>query len=199
MRRAEELVGEAIAAAPCNWFAHYAKGSIRRSQGRCEEAIPEYETTLALNPNWINALDFLAWCKFMTGSIAEGIPLEEQVIRLSPRDPYIGNFYLRGAYMHLLQSHSDEAIVWYEKARNASPGGFGVHSHLASASALKGDRERAAAELAEAGRLAPDDRYSSIARLRAAGGPGYWGVPKVRALYEATYFEGLRKAGMPEG
>jgi len=23
-------------------------------------------------------------------------------------------------------------------------------------------------------------------------------VPKVRALYEATYFAGLRKAGMPE-
>jgi len=24
------------------------------------------------------------------------------------------------------------------------------------------------------------------------------GVPKIRALYEATYFTGLRKAGMPE-
>ena len=29
--------------------------------------------------------------------------------------------------------------------------------------------------------------------------PGAWhGVPKIRALYEATYFAGLRKAGMPE-
>jgi hypothetical protein len=27
----------------------------------------------------------------------------------------------------------------------------------------------------------------------------YYGVPKVRALFEATYFTGLRKAGMPEG
>jgi len=26
----------------------------------------------------------------------------------------------------------------------------------------------------------------------------YFGVPKIRALYEATYFAGLRKAGMPE-
>jgi hypothetical protein len=26
----------------------------------------------------------------------------------------------------------------------------------------------------------------------------YLGVPKVRALFEATYFAGLRKAGMPE-
>ena len=25
-----------------------------------------------------------------------------------------------------------------------------------------------------------------------------WGVPKIRALFEATYFAGLRKAGMPE-
>jgi hypothetical protein len=27
---------------------------------------------------------------------------------------------------------------------------------------------------------------------------GYFGVPKIRALYEATYFAGLRKAGMPQ-
>jgi hypothetical protein len=27
---------------------------------------------------------------------------------------------------------------------------------------------------------------------------GSWGVPKVRALYEAIYFQGRRKAGMPE-
>jgi hypothetical protein len=31
--------------------------------------------------------------------------------------------------------------------------------------------------------------------LRASG---YFGVPKIRALYEATYFAGLREAGMPE-
>jgi hypothetical protein len=55
--------------------------------------------------------------------------------------------------------------------------------------------ERAAAELAETRRLNVDARYSSIARLRAAR---YWGVPKIRALYEATYFAGLRLAGVPE-
>jgi hypothetical protein len=69
------------------------------------------------------------------------------------------------------------------------------HAWLASAYALKGDTERAADELADARRLNIDDRYSSIARLKAAG-PG--GVPKIRALFEATYFAGLRKAGMPE-
>jgi hypothetical protein len=47
----------------------------------------------------------------------------------------------------------------------------------------------------QAQRLANDDRYTSIARLTATG---YFGVPKIRALFEATYFVGLRKAGMPE-
>jgi hypothetical protein len=36
---------------------------------------------------------------------------------------------------------------------------------------------------------------SSITRLRAVE---LGGVPKVRALTEATYFAGLRKAGVPE-
>jgi hypothetical protein len=70
-----------------------------------------------------------------------------------------------------------------------------LHSRLAAAYALRGESERAAAELAEARRLNSDDRYSSIARLKASG---YFGVPKIRALYEATYFVGVRKAGMPE-
>ena len=68
-------------------------------------------------------------------------------------------------------------------------------SFLASAYALKGDNERAATELAEARRLVGDSRYANIAALQAVE---FWGVPKIRALYEATYFAGLRKAGMPE-
>jgi len=71
----------------------------------------------------------------------------------------------------MLQSHMDEAIVWFEKARTAIPALPTPHSRLASAYALNGDTERAAAELAEARRLAGDDRYSSIARLKALPGP----------------------------
>lgn len=82
-----------------------------------------------------------------------------------------------------------------ERANTARrPGVYVVHARLASAYALQGDSDRAA-ELAEARRLVGDDRLSSIARLRAVA---YFGVPKVRALYEATYFVGLRKAGIPE-
>jgi hypothetical protein len=72
-----------------------------------------------------------------------------------------------------------------------------VHILLASAYGLKGETERAAAELTEARRLHGGDHYSSIARLKAFSS-GYSGVPKIRTLFEATYFAGLRKAGMPD-
>jgi len=196
--RAEGLVGQALAASPRDWYPHHVKGQVLRAQGRCEEAIPEYEAALAFNRNAVNTLNSLSWCKLLTGSIEEIIPLEKQAIRLSPRDPAVGFWYGAIGFVHLLQSRTDEAILWLDKARTVLPGV--PHAYLASAYALGGQTERAAAELAEARRLSGDNRYSSIARLRVAGlsGSGTWGVPKVRALFEATYFAGLRKAGVPD-
>jgi adenylate cyclase len=193
--RAEALAGEALAAAPRSWLAHHAKGLVLRRQERCTEAIPEFEAVLASNRNFVYALSHLGQCKLITGLIEESIPLQEQAIRLSPRDPYIYSFYANIGLVHLLRSRTDEAIVWFEKARNANSRVPLVHARLASAYALKGESERAAAEIAEARRLGRDDRYSSIARVKAVVD---FGVPKVRALFEATYFEGLRKAGVPE-
>jgi TolB-like protein len=53
---AEGLADQALAESPHRPFAHYAKGQVLRAQaqvlrvqGRCEEAIPEYETAIALN------------------------------------------------------------------------------------------------------------------------------------------------------
>jgi TolB-like protein/class 3 adenylate cyclase len=192
--RAEGLVRQALAASPGSPLAHMAKGMILRAQSRYEEGILEFETVLSFNRNAIGALFQLGWCKLMTGSIEEVIPLAQQGIRLSPRDPIIGNFYSRIGLVHLLQSRTDEAIVWLEKARNANAVLFFVHAYLASAYALKDETNRAVAELAEARRLSSEGSFSSIARLSR----GYYGVPKIRALYEATYFTGLRKAGVPE-
>jgi hypothetical protein len=94
-----------------------------------------------------------------------------------------------------VQSRTNEALAWLEKAHDANPEYPTVCSWLASACALNGDIERATAELAQARRLSRDGRYSSIARLKALGSLG---VPKVRALLGDTFFMGLRKAGMPQ-
>ena len=193
--RAEGLIGQALAASPRNPLAHFAKGQLLRSQNRCEDAIPEYEAALASDRNWVAALAHIGRCKIYMGQIDEAIPLEEQAIRLSPRDPGVGAWYSRIGQAHLLQSRTDEAILWLEKARSASPALPLVHARLTAAYALNGMTERATAELAEARKLSADGRYSSIARLKAV--EAFW-VPEIQALFEATYFAGLRKAGVPE-
>jgi tetratricopeptide (TPR) repeat protein len=112
-----------------------------------------------------------------------------------PRDPQIWLYYFWIGQAHLLQSRTDEAIFWFERAHTANPDQAFPHAYLASAYGLIGDGGRAAAELTQARSLASDDRYSSIGRLRAVGP---FGGPKIRALFEATYFRGLREAGVPE-
>jgi adenylate cyclase len=193
--RAKELVEQALATSPRSPHAHYDKAQILRAEGRCKEAIPEYETVISADPNFASAYANLGWCKFATGSIEDVIPLEERALRYIPRGAFVGTLYSRIGTAHLLQSNYEDAIRWFEKARNTTLWPADERSYLASAYALIGESERATAELAEARRLSPDDRYSSLARLRATRN---WGVPKIRALYEATYFAGLRKAGVPE-
>ena len=193
--RAETLAARALIAFPRRALPHYAKAQVLRVQQRFQEAIPEYETVLALNRNWVNAIATLGYCKFITGSIEEAIPAQERAIRLSPRDSRIWLYYYWIGQVHLLQSHIDEAMFWFEKARGANPEHTLPHAYLASAYALNGEIERGTAELAQARLLGSDDRYSNIARLRAEGPLG---VPKIRALFEATYFAGLRRAGMTE-
>ena len=163
--------------------------------GRCREAIREYEMALASNSNWASAIGHIGRCKIYIGPIEEAIPTQEQAIRLSPRDPGIALWYNRLGEAHLLQSRTDEAIPWLEKARSANAALPFVHAWLASAYALKGETERAAAELSEARRLGGEGSYLTLAQYRAST---RYESPTVRALAEATYYAGLRKAGMPE-
>ena len=196
--RADALAAQALATSPNSSLAHYAKATLLRAQNRFREAITEYETVLALDRNCVYAFPPLGQCKLFIGSIEETIPLVEQAIRLSPRDPELGFWYDTIGLAHLLQSRAAEAVVWLEKARNHTPANSILRAHLASAYALNGETERAAAELAEAGRLSDDDRFRSIARLTTLHAGGRFSLPNIRALFEATYFTGLRLAGVPE-
>jgi predicted Zn-dependent protease len=121
--------------------------------------------------------------------------LEEQAVRLGPHDLHVSSRYLMIGKVHLLLSRIEEAIVWLKRARIGNPGSPWPHAWLAAAYGLKGQSERAAAELAEGRRLLGEGSFSSLAQIKAHG---YWGVPTIQALFEATYVAGLRKAGLPE-
>ena len=211
IKRAEALLATALATAPRDPFLHYLKGQILRAvaQGpfglsadartaRFTDAIPEYETYLAANPNAVDVLAHLAWCKFMTGNGDEAIPLLEKSVRLDPLGPRLYLWYARLGEVHFFQGHLDEAIPWLDKARLANPPFPPPHALLAAAYGLKGDLARAKAELAET--LASlkqrnSDRYGTIAKVRQNSD---WNTPPLHDRFEQYFITGLRKAGLPE-
>lgn len=193
LHRAERLVAQALAVSPDSALAHYVKGQVLFAQSRCGDAIPEYERAISIDRSRAPAYARLGWCKFLTGSADEAIPYFEQAIHLSPHEPAIAPWYGRMGVIYLLQSHTDEAIASLEKASSENARLAFVHAYLASGYALKGDTKRAREELAEARGLS--NMYSSLASVEKSN---WFDNPNIRALAEATYFPGLRKAGLPE-
>jgi adenylate cyclase len=196
LQRADELVARALAVSPNSAWAHYVKGQVLRAQSRFEDAAVEYETAITFDRNLANAYAWLGRCKLHIGSVDEVIPPTEYAIRLSPRDRNLAPWYAQIGAVHLLKARTEEAVRWFEKARSAYAGIHHIHASLAAGYALKGETARAAVALSEARRLS--DRYSSIARLKAAPGIQWFDTPKLRAVAETTLFAGLRLAGMPE-
>jgi adenylate cyclase len=196
LKRAEDLITQALATSPEDPYTHRVKGKLLRFLRRCEEAIPEFEIMLVANRNDPDTLVQLSICKYLTGgSDQDAIALTEQAIRLSPRDPQMGWWYSWIGFVHLLQSRIDQSITWLEKARSLDPRAPPSHWFLAAAYGFNGERERARAELAEAKRLTGSDRYSSLASTRA-NGDLY--TPALRDRWETVYFPGIRAAGLPE-
>jgi adenylate cyclase len=201
IEQAEALTQSALAMAPRDPLARYARAQVLRVQGRLDEAIAEYEAALASNPNMVRALADIGRCKIFIGPIDEAIPAQQQAIRLSLRDPSIGLWYFRIGQAHLLQSRLDEAVQWFEKARSVEPGIPFIRAYLAAAYALRANSERATSELIAAQRLDLQDNFSSIARVKFRNyqlTQNRGARPEIRELFEATYYTGLRKAGMPE-
>lgn len=193
--RAKGLAAQALAASPRSAFAHSVQGRVLCAQGRFEEATPEFETAIAIHPNWPHLYGYLSDCKLWTGSIDAAIPLIERAIAISPGDPCRASWYFSIGRVNLLQSCVNEAVLCLEKARTFNPHHPQIHAWLAAACGINGEIERGRAELAEGRGLNCDGRYSSISRLKDAE---FFGVPEVRKTIEDTYLTGLRRAGVQE-
>jgi adenylate cyclase len=195
--RAENLIEQALQRAPNNAIAHHTRGQLLRVRRRCDDAIPEYQTAINLDPNLPHSYAWEADCKLKTGSTDGVISLLERAIQLSPQDPSIGPWYWRIGIVHVYRRQPEEAIKWLEKAQAAyaprGPGaGYWVHGWLAAAYAMKGDSERAKAELNEAWKY---PFYRSVAAIKA---DPLYADPRVWTLAEPTFIAGLRAAGMPD-
>jgi hypothetical protein len=107
-------------------------------------------------------------------------------------NPFDLGFALRIACdAHLLAGHAEQAIATCEKATGMWTDWL-THERLAAAYANHGDMEKAAASKAEVLRAVPG---FTISQLRARR---YSDHPEYQRLAEKFWYEGLRKAGIPE-
>jgi len=187
------LLLEAIECDANSVRARAALGLLRRLQNRLDESRIEFETAIALVPNYAPAFCQLGMTLICLGEPEAAILQIEKALRLSPHDATSPTAYSILSQAHLLLGHAEPAIEPARKACAGNPRLYFTHMLLAAALGLKGDVEEARAALAQGIRVRPD--FNSLARLREYC---TWGSPRFLVLREETIYLGLRRAGMPD-
>jgi adenylate cyclase len=172
-----------IALARDNAWPYSLKSLYLHISLRPSDALRVANAGLALNSSYAFLFAWRASAENYLGQFEQAKSDVQQAMRLSPRDPWIGNWHNLMADAELGLGHFDAAI---EGANKAIDAGFRIwfsYLNLAAAHALKSDMDRATAALAEARRLNPK---LSVEWLTAR-----------KPILQPT-FDALRKAGLPE-
>jgi tetratricopeptide (TPR) repeat protein len=177
-------VDRAIALDSGNIHAYRTKGQYLAVSGRPEDAVRALDAGLAIDPNAAgllamrsNANDYLARFEQARSDI-------QQAMLLSPRDPAMSQWFNLRADAELGLGRIDEALEDSKKAADGGHRVFYTYLNLAAAYSFKGELEEAKAAMAEALRLKPDLSLK-------------W-LTKHKPVLQFA-FDGLRKAGLPEG
>jgi adenylate cyclase len=173
----------AIALAPDNVRAYWAKATYLALSGRFNEALGVTDAGLAINPNDVLLLEPRTTAENSLGRFERAKADAQRAMRLSPRGPEFGVFHLIVGDAEISLGHVDAAIDEYRKAIDAGLSTFPVYTNLAAAYAIEGRTDEAKATLAEARRLNP---AITIKWMKEH-------TPNLPAV-----LDGLRKAGLPE-
>jgi adenylate cyclase len=177
------LADRAIALAPDNLLAYYAKSSYLNRSRRADEALRAADAGLAINPNYASLYGLRSIAKTSLGLFEQAKSDSQQAMRLSPRDTLIGLFHVELGDAELSLGHFDAAIDEYRNATESGYRPFFAYTNLAAAYALGGKMDKAKTALAEGRHLNP----KITVKWMIAHTPN---LPPV--------FEGLRKAGLSE-
>ncbi|HLX99830.1 MAG TPA: tetratricopeptide repeat protein, partial [Roseiarcus sp.] len=198
LERADELVSKALALDPDGPLNHAMKGNILRTQGRAEEAVAEHERALALDPSSLMAVVSLGFDYAMLGQFDKGLEYFDKAILLSPHDPFLAQFYGGKAFANFGLKRYDQAIDWARQAIAINPEkGVPFHACLVAALSLAGHETQAREALKRYLALASTGPLKTIAAWKVYFSAQGGDPPRVE-MTERIY-DGLRKAGMPEG
>jgi tetratricopeptide (TPR) repeat protein len=191
-RSAEIRLSKVLKLSSNNANAHCALGVLRMYTNRAAQGIAECERALAIDRNLAAAHAWIGTAKFLAGrnDETEGHVLE--ALRISPKDVRASAWMLFVGTAKLGAGREDEAVDWLNRSIELGRNWPLPHLWLAAALARLGRLEEAR-EAARAGlELNPS---FTIARLRSSA---FSDNPVYLAGRERVY-EGMRRAGVPEG
>jgi len=189
VREMDELTGRAITLDPSDPLAWDRRTEALVYLGRWDAALEANATRIKLDPHDPDGYVERAWVMNMTGRSDEALKLIDRALAMNPSN--IG-FALRIACeVHLLAGEAQQAIATCEKSSGTNIYWF-THLSLAAAYANNGNIDKAAAAKAEILRTVPGYTISQLRAKRYSDNPEYV------KLAEKYWYEGLRKAGIPE-
>jgi TolB-like protein/Flp pilus assembly protein TadD len=186
---AETTLIKALSLAPNHAIAHYLLGFVQISTNRAGQGIAECERALALDRNLAGAHAEIGLAKYNIGRAEETEAHIREALRLSPRDT---SAYAWKAFAGYAKLYLEEAAAWLHRAIETNRSYSLQHFALACALAHLGQLDDARAAV-QAG-LALNSTFT-LRRFRAGTSSNN---PTFLAQRERIY-DGMRKAGVPEG
>jgi adenylate cyclase len=196
LERADELESKALALDPDWTWPHDLKGAILRIQGRPEEAVPEHERALALDPSNVYAVAELGYDYQFLGQFDKSVEYFDKAVRASPYDPALAFWYGGQISSVFALKRYDQAIELARKTIAINPNIPWPHAFLVAALALTGHGAEAREALQRYLALPSSGPLKTIAAWKAHN-LSFGGDPRYVEQNERMY-DGLRKAGMPE-
>jgi TolB-like protein len=189
---AEATMGKVLSLRPNDALAHAILGLTQSQTKRAAQAVAEFERALALDPNLAAAHAYIGDAKIFIGRAGETEAHVNEALRLSPHDGRAWLWMLFAGGAKLTLGADEEAVAWLRRSIEINRTFPLAHFFLAAALANLGKLDEAQAET-RAG-LTLDSTFT-IQRFRAGQESDN---PIFLAGKERT-FEGMRKAGVPEG
>jgi tetratricopeptide (TPR) repeat protein len=183
LQKGFELAKKAISLDDADAESHWVLGFAYLMKRDHDRSLAAYERALALNPDYADLLADMGYVLTYVGRAKEGIAHTERAMRLNPFYP---DWYLWviGMAQYTMRRYED-AVTTLKKMTD-----FPIEPrlYLAASYAQLGRLEEARTELTEILKLDPGASLKS------------WGhsQPFKNKLDSEHFFEGLRKAGLPE-
>jgi adenylate cyclase len=185
LERGYGLARKGVQLAPNLSEAHAVLGHILARRGEHDAAVEAVERAMALNPNLTDWR--FAEVLVLSGEPERGIALARRHMRLDPFYVPLAPGWL-GLAHYMLKAYA-EALPPLRECAARAPGLRGSHLWLAMAYARLGRLEEARSEAAEALRIDPKWTINGVARRLFSF---------KRADDREHFFDGMRKAGLPE-